>query len=70
MINLKFLPLRVAFDGMACSVLLNGKLVMSRRLTDIYPDQPPLKIRKVGLAVNWEWGNDTGSVFRSFRARD
>jgi hypothetical protein len=26
-------------------------------------------INEVGLVANWEWGNDTGTVFRDFSAR-
>ncbi len=60
--------LRVAFDGRQFLAELDGQPVLYRRLTDFYADAPPLAIREVGLVVNWEWGNDTGTVFRDFRA--
>jgi hypothetical protein len=40
-----------------------------RALTDVYPDAKRLQIRRVGLLSNWEWGCDTGSELRRFRAR-
>ncbi|MBD3244265.1 MAG: hypothetical protein GF331_26975 [Chitinivibrionales bacterium] len=61
--------LRVSFDGLLVAVLLDGKEVLYRRLTDIYPDAAPIGINRVGLAVNWEWGNDTGTLFNDFEAR-
>lgn len=61
--------LRIAFDGNRFVVLLGDEPIMERSLTDIYPQDPPLRITQVGLATNWEWGDDTGSVFESFTAR-
>jgi len=61
--------LRVIFDGMHYVVYLNGKMVLYRALTDIYPEATRLKVQQVGLAVNWEHGNDTGSLFRHFKAQ-
>jgi hypothetical protein len=61
--------LRLAFDGMHYMALVNDEPVLYRALTDVYPDARRLMIRRVGLLANWEWGDDTGSVFRSFRAR-
>jgi hypothetical protein len=61
--------LRVAFDGEHFTVYVNGEPVTQRALTDIYPDDPPLHITRVGLAVNWEWGDDTGSRFHELKAR-
>jgi hypothetical protein len=61
--------LRVTFDGEHFTVFIGDEPVMQRSLTDIYPDDPPLRITRVGLAVNWEWGNDTGSRFEAFVAR-
>ena len=61
--------LRADFDGATFVVYLNQKPVLYRALSDIYPKQQPLKIRRVGLAVNWEWGDDTGSLFENFVAR-
>jgi hypothetical protein len=61
--------LRLAFDGMHYMALVNDEPVLYRALTDVYPDAKRLTIRRVGLLANWEWGNDTGSIFQSFRAR-
>lgn len=61
--------LRVAFDGNIFLAELDGQPVLYRRLTDFYADAQPLAINEVGLVANWEWGNDTGTVFRDFCAR-
>lgn len=61
--------LRIVFDGERFVVFVDGEPVMQRTLTDIYPDDPRLRITRVGLATNWEWGTDTGSVFSAFTAR-
>lgn len=65
----KHFRLRVAFDGNRFNVFINDELVLQRALTDLYPDDPPMRIRRVGLAANWEWGTDTGSRLEAFRAR-
>ncbi len=62
--------LRVSCDGERFLVWLNDEPVLYRALADIRPDAPRLALRGVGLAVNWEWGDDTGSVFHRFVARD
>jgi hypothetical protein len=49
---------------------LDDEPVLYRAFTDVYPDYPPLAIRRVGLAANWEWGNDTGSAFNDFAAKE
>lgn len=61
--------IRVAFDGNRFAILIDDEPIMQRSLTDVYPDDAALRILRVGLAVNWEWGDDTGSVFTSFKAR-
>jgi hypothetical protein len=61
--------LRAQCDGRHYLVWLNDEPVLYRALTDVYADAPHLAVRRVGLAVNWEWGNDTGSRFRYFKAR-
>ncbi len=61
--------LRVAFDGLRWLVHLDDEPVLYRSLIDVYPRAQPLQIRRVGLAVNWEFGDDTGTVFRRFVAR-
>jgi hypothetical protein len=60
--------LRTVFDGMHYQVYLDDQPVLYRALTDVYPTTLPLAVRHVGLAANWEWGNDTGSLFRRFEA--
>ncbi len=61
--------LRVAFNGNNFVVFVNSQPVMQRALTDIYPDDASLRIERVGIAVNWEWGNDTGSIIHKFTGR-
>ena len=61
--------LRIASDGSRFLVHLNDEPVLYRALTDVYPEAGRLAIRRVGVAANWEWGDDTGSLFRRFRAR-
>ena len=61
--------LRVRFDGMTFAASVDDDLVLFRRLDDIYPGVDRLRIRRVGLVANWEWGLDTGSRFERFQAR-
>jgi hypothetical protein len=61
--------LRVVFDGNNYTVFVNQEPVLYRALTDVYPKIKGLKINRVGIAANWEWGDDTGSVFENFVAR-
>ena len=61
--------LRVAFDGMRYRAHLDGEPVIERKLTDIDPRAERLAIARVGIVVNWEWGDDTGSLVRNFVAR-
>lgn len=61
--------LRVAFDGNHYIIYVNDEPVLVRSITDVYPQFDRLTIRRVGLAANWEWGNDTGSLFKQFVAR-
>ena len=53
--------LRVASDGDHVAVRLDGQPVLYRRVRDLYPWASPLSISRVGLAVNREWGDDTGT---------
>jgi hypothetical protein len=62
--------LRVVFDGQRFLAHVNGEPVLYRSLRDVYPDWDKLDICNVGIVANWEWGNDTGSEFRNFVARD
>ena len=61
--------LRIVFDGISYIVFLNDEPVLYRKLTDVYPDCPRWKIRRVGLIANWEFGNDTGTTFKDFECR-
>ncbi|PEN11214.1 hypothetical protein CRI94_16665 [Longibacter salinarum] len=58
--------LRVDSNGDHYVVRLNGEPVLYRAWSDVYPGINPMQIRRVGLVVNWEYGNDTGSAFRRF----
>lgn len=62
--------LRVVFDGLHYCAYVDGEAVLYRALTDVYPNFKSLRIHQVGLVVNWEWGNDTGSRFLRFEAKD
>lgn len=61
--------LRVVFDGVRYIAYINDEPVLFRALTDVYPNLPRLAINRVGIAANWEWGNDTGTTFTDFIAR-
>jgi hypothetical protein len=61
--------LRVQFDGDRFLASVNGEPMLYRSLTDVYPGFPPLSINRVGLLVNWEFGDDTGTTFNRFVAR-
>jgi hypothetical protein len=61
--------LRLISDGGRYLVHLDGRPVLYRAVSDIAPGADRFAIEKVGIGVNWEWGDDTGSAFRRFRAR-
>ena len=61
--------MEVRFDGRRFLALLDGRPSLYRALTDVYPDAAALAIRRVGLIANWEWGDDTGTVFHRFEGR-
>jgi hypothetical protein len=61
--------LRITFDGMNYTAFINNEPVIYRALTDIYANASRLNINRVGIAVNWEWGDDTGSMFANFVAK-
>jgi hypothetical protein len=61
--------LRLCCDGEQYLVFVNDEPVLYRAFRDVYADVERLRIRKVGLLANWEFGNDTGSRFEQFRAR-
>jgi hypothetical protein len=60
--------LRASFDGHRFLSWANGEPALVRALTDVYPTAPPLRIERVGIVVNEEWGNDTGTVIHRFTA--
>jgi hypothetical protein len=62
--------LRVIFDGINYTAFVNDEPVLYRALTDVYPNITRLTINRVGIVANWEWGNDTGSVFSNFVAKE
>lgn len=62
--------LRVSFDGNHYIAYVNDEAVLYRALTDVYPSIQPINITQVGIVANWEWGNDTGSWFLQFEAKD
>lgn len=61
---------RVIMDGVNMAILLNGEAILYRSLTDVFPDIHSFSIRRVGIVVNWEWGDDTGTVMNEFIAAD
>jgi hypothetical protein len=60
--------LRTAFDGHRFLSWANDEPALVRALTDVYPNTPPLRIDRIGIVVNEEWGNDTGTVIHRFTA--
>ncbi|MFV0317407.1 MAG: PIG-L family deacetylase [Microthrixaceae bacterium] len=61
--------LSVCCDGRRFLCRLDGEPVMYRVFSDYHAASPALRLERVGLAVNREWGDDTGSVFRDFEVR-
>lgn len=60
--------LRVVSDGNHLMTFIDDEPVLYRAVTDLYSDRGGLSIHAVGLVANWEWGDDTGTVFEHFRA--
>ncbi|MGE3619306.1 MAG: nucleotide-binding protein [Acidimicrobiia bacterium] len=58
--------LRTVFDGERFVASTNGEPGLVRALRDVYPDAPRLRIERVGIIVNEEWGDDTGSLLHRF----
>lgn len=56
--------LRVSFDGDAFVAWVDREPVLHRRLSDVYPTRAPLRINRIGLVSNWEFGQDTGSLVK------
>ncbi|MPY94892.1 MAG: hypothetical protein GEV08_18075 [Acidimicrobiia bacterium] len=61
--------LGAASDGEHVMVRLDGEPVLYRRVSDVYDGADRLRIERVGLALNREWGDDTGTTFLAFLAR-
>jgi len=61
--------LSVAFDGARFVASLNGEPVLARAISDVVPAVRRLQVNRVGIAVNREFGDDTGSVFLAFEGR-
>ncbi|HEY5705658.1 MAG TPA: hypothetical protein VIS96_08805 [Terrimicrobiaceae bacterium] len=61
---------RIVFDGRHFLAFINREPVLYRALSDVYPEWDSLAINRVGIVANWEWGNDTGSVFQDFVVKD
>jgi hypothetical protein len=61
--------LRLVFDGNNYAAYIDDELVLYRALTDVDPNFKPIAIKHVGIVANWEFGTDTGSVFRNFVAK-
>jgi len=55
--------LSVAFDGDQYLARIDGEPVLFRRITDVAPHHVGFRPTEVGLAVNEEFGCDTGSQF-------
>ena len=60
---------RVVFDSVRFTAYVNEEPVLHRALHDVYPDWIELLVHQVGLVANWEWGADTGTIFRRFVAK-
>lgn len=60
---------RAAFDGLNYLAFVDREPVLSRSLLDVYPGARRLSINRVGICTNWEFQNDTGTLFHSFTAR-
>lgn len=61
--------LRLVVDGIHIGIWVDDEPVMYRRITDLRAGRSPMRINRVGVASNWEWGDDTGTRFSSFEAR-
>ena len=60
--------LTVACDGDNYLVSVDGRPVLHRAITTVYPRAQRLQLHRVGVVTNWEFGQDTGSTIRRFRA--
>jgi hypothetical protein len=62
--------LRVVFDARQYTASINGEPVLYRALSDVYPDWDELLVNRIGIVANWEWGADTGTIFRDFVGKE
>ncbi len=60
--------LTATYDNGQLLMTLNDEPVLYRRVSDVYADVQGITLRKVGIVVNWEWGDDTGSGLADFEA--
>jgi hypothetical protein len=63
------LRLRLVCDGESYLVLVDDEPVLHRAFSDVHPATERLRISKVGIIANWEWGHDTGTSLTRFEAR-
>lgn len=61
--------LSVSCDGTQFLCRLAGEPVMYRAFSDYRAEYTDLRIQRVGMVANWEWGDDTGSRLGHFAAR-
>ncbi|MFN0091470.1 MAG: hypothetical protein ACKVWR_14575, partial [Acidimicrobiales bacterium] len=61
--------LRAGCDGRWVLVRLDGRAVLARNLDDVARGAAPLRLARVGVAVNEDWGNDTGTELLELTAR-
>jgi len=61
--------IRVASDGRRFLTWLDDEPVLYRTRRDIVPRARPLLINRIGLVINREWGDDTGTRFEELIAR-
>lgn len=61
--------LRAVFDGERFTAYLDDEPVLYRAVRDVYADAPVLKVNKIALIANEEWGDDTGTLFERVVAR-
>lgn len=61
--------LRLCCDGERYVAFLDDEPVLYRAFRDVYPTLGRLRIRRIGIVANWEFGTDTGSTIAQFRLR-
>ncbi|MFH1154554.1 MAG: nucleotide-binding protein [Pseudomonadota bacterium] len=60
--------LRLCCDGERYLAFVDDEPVLFRAFADVYAHVKPIRINKIGIVANWEWGRDTGSRFLQFEA--